>query len=102
VVLPQIRAGFVRIPFQCHVRVMPRCRSGPARSHARDACPVARRLFSGSLSGTEARSPCQVHPKHRSEQPSSIATPCNHCTRVCGQVKSKKHRAALVLPVQRP
>lgn len=88
VVLPQIRAGFLRIPFQYHVRIIPRCKSEPVLGRARDACPVRCDLPAGSPSRAEPRNSASVRARHGAERASSTAIPQNHCTRDCGQVKS--------------
>ena len=87
-VLPQIRAGFLRIPFQYHVRIIPRCESDSVPGRAQEACPVRCDLPAGPPSGAEPRNSCSVHARHRAGRVSSTVVPHNHCTRDCGQFKS--------------
>jgi hypothetical protein len=55
VVLPQIPAGFLWIPFQYHVRIIPRCESDPVPGRAQEACPVRCDLPAGPPSRAEPR-----------------------------------------------
>jgi hypothetical protein len=88
VVLPQIPAGFLWIPFQCHVRIIPRCESDLVLGRAQEARPVRCDLPAGPPSGAEPRNSCPVHARHRAERVPSTAVSHNHCTRDCGQFKS--------------
>ena len=97
VVLPQIRAGFLRIPFQYHVRIIPRCESDSVPGRAQEACPVRCDLPAGPPSGADPRNSCSVHARHRAER---VSQPRFHTTivLVIAVSSSRRRWASLQIP----